>query len=67
MYIPSVPSTPKNFAYLQRQKEHFQKGAPPPDFPQNDGEIGFDGRASESDIISELGKKAMGLEVTASA
>jgi len=67
MYIPAVPATPKNAAYIEKQKEHFLKGAPPPDFPQDEGEIGFTGIATDSDFLSDVGRKAMGFEVSASA
>lgn len=74
MYIPSVPAIPRNAAYIQRQKEHFLKGAPPPDFPQNNGEVGCNGVGTEKDFMSDEGRKAMGLgspgvppEVSASA
>ncbi|KAF8521199.1 DUF1479-domain-containing protein [Hysterangium stoloniferum] len=63
MYIPAAPGTPKNWSYIERQKEHFLRGAPPPDFPQNDGEIGFKDLANEGDFLSELGKRAMGLGI----
>lgn len=67
MYIPAVPATPKNTEYVQKQKEHFLRGAPPPDFPQDEGEIGFQYLGNEKDIKYPLGRKAMGLPVSASA
>ncbi len=64
MYIPAVPLTPQNISYIQRQKESFLKGASPPDFPISKGENEFTGTAHQEDIMSVLGKKAMGLEVS---
>ncbi|KIJ22865.1 hypothetical protein M422DRAFT_196585, partial [Sphaerobolus stellatus SS14] len=67
MYIPAFPATPYNTAYVQRQKEQFLKGAPPPDFPQDEGETGFKGIGTDTDMLSEVGRKAMGFKVSASA
>jgi len=67
MYIPAVPAIPKNVAYVQKQKEHFLKGAPPPDFPQDEGEVGFRGIGTDNNILSDTGKRAMGFEVSTSA
>lgn len=60
MYISAVPSTPKALEYMQRQKEAFLKGLPPPDFPQWEGEAGFKGLATLEDMRGEVGRKAMG-------
>lgn len=66
MYIPAVPATPHNKEYILKQKQHFLIGKPPPDFSQNDGEIGFTNIANENDILNDLGRIAMGLgEVSA--
>lgn len=67
MYIPAVPATAQNLAYLDKQKEHFLRGAPPPDFPQNQGEIGFQYLGNDQDIVHPVGRRAMGLPVPASA
>ena len=61
MYIPAVPVTPQNVAYIARQKETFLTGAPPPDFPQGPGEGKFVGVGRPADIVHEEGKRAMGL------
>ena len=61
MYIPSVPLTPQNASYLTRQREAFNAGRPPPDFPQGRGETGFIGIGKEEDVIGEVGRRAMGL------
>jgi len=62
MYIPAVPTTIPNKAYIQRQLEAFIKGVPPSDYPQDViPEIGNKGVAVESDIVGETARRAMGL------
>ncbi|THH09868.1 hypothetical protein EW145_g1713 [Phellinidium pouzarii] len=61
MYIPAVPLTPQNLSYVARQKESFLRGIPPPDFPKGAGEGSFIGVGKETDVIGEIGRKAMGL------
>ncbi|TCD66348.1 hypothetical protein EIP91_001452 [Steccherinum ochraceum] len=63
MYIPAVPSTPQNMAYVHRQKESFLAGIPPPDFPRTQGESNFVGLGTLEDIESLIGKKAMGVAI----
>jgi hypothetical protein len=61
MYIPAVPLTPQNLAYVARQKKTFLEGAVPPDFPQDDGgEQNFVGRGIKADLRSEEARRAMG-------
>jgi hypothetical protein len=60
MYIPAVPFTPQNAAYVARQKETFLSGATAPDFPVTAGEGSHVGRGSEDDFMSDAGKRAMG-------
>lgn len=62
MYIPSVPYTTYNAAYVQRQKECFLQGLTPPDFPKYP-DIEYKGNASETDILSREGRAAMGFNV----
>lgn len=50
MYIPAMPSTPNNLAYVQKQKECFERGARPPDYPQGVGEDGWKGTGTTDDI-----------------
>ncbi|THH30269.1 hypothetical protein EUX98_g3936 [Antrodiella citrinella] len=64
MYIPAVPYTPQNAAYVERQKASFLAGIPPPDFPRGKGETEFVGFAKPDDIESSVGKKAMGFAIT---
>ncbi|KZT20478.1 DUF1479-domain-containing protein [Neolentinus lepideus HHB14362 ss-1] len=63
MYIPAVPCTPQNSEYLERQKEAFLQGIPPPDYPCEKGEAGFKGHGRVEDIVNPLGKRAMGLPI----
>jgi hypothetical protein len=61
MYIPAVPLTPMNQAYIETQKESFLTANRPPDFPaQGISEANFIGIASVEDITSAAGKRAMG-------
>lgn len=63
MYIPAVPLTPQNQAYVERQKAAFLQGQRPPDFPKGtgEGEGGYIGIASVDNVISNEGRRAMGL------
>ncbi|KAK0498496.1 hypothetical protein EDD18DRAFT_1157956 [Armillaria luteobubalina] len=65
MYIPAVPTTPINQAYVERQKENFLKAVAPPDFPvQTKHENSMVGFGKADDILNPLGRKAMGLPVS---
>ena len=61
MYIPAVPYTAMNKAYVDRQKERFLSRNRPPDFPQG-SEANFVGVATVDDITSSIGRVAMGFE-----
>jgi hypothetical protein len=62
MYIPAVPLTPQNQAYVERQKTAFLEGQRPPDFPRGTGpEADYIGIATVDDVISSEGRRAMGL------
>ncbi|KAI0775032.1 DUF1479-domain-containing protein [Trametes elegans] len=63
MYIPAVPYTPANAAYIERQRESFLQGIAPPDFPVTKGEIHCVGIGKADDIESPIGKKAMGFAI----
>lgn len=63
MYIPAVPMTPQNVAYIARQRESFLKGLAPPDFPPTKGEYGNAGLGQPDDIETPIGKVAMGFAV----
>ena len=60
-FIGSAPLCEKNARYIKRQKEHFLVGKTPPDFAQNDIEVGFKNRANEASL-SALGRSQMGFE-----
>jgi hypothetical protein len=60
MYIPAVPLTPQNEKYVERQKETFLKGLSPPDFPRAGGESEFVGVGGVADILTAVGRRAMG-------
>jgi hypothetical protein len=64
MYIPAVPLTPANARYVERQKDNFFKGVPPPDFPAAVTGVGLVGLGSAKDIEEPLGRKAMGLPIS---
>ena len=55
-----MPTTPKNLAYIQLQKEHFLKGLPGPDFPQYINESKYKNVAKEHDIKGAISRVAMG-------
>ena len=65
IYIPAMPETPVNAAYVDRQRECFLRRAPPPDFPQDHGERGFLFVGSEKDIVNAEGRRAMGFPAAA--
>ncbi|KAG6877918.1 hypothetical protein C0992_009000 [Termitomyces sp. T32_za158] len=64
MYIPAVPLTPLNQKYVERQREAFLKGECPPDFPKGPGEAIFTGVGKVDDILSPIGRRAMGLPIS---
>ena len=60
-YVPSFPATLRNAEYVARQRQHFVQGRTPPDFPPNDSEATFSGRATEQHLTG-LGRRLIGLE-----
>ncbi|KAH8547868.1 DUF1479 domain protein [Umbelopsis sp. PMI_123] len=58
-YIPVAPLCAINSKCLRRQRDNFDKGLTPPDFPGNNCELHFDDRAKPQDL-SDLGKLGMG-------
>lgn len=60
MYIGSTVGCEKNSAYLARQAPAFLAGKTPPDFPPDNFEVDFRGRATESDL-TPLGRSQLGL------
>ena len=59
MYIPAAPACARNRAFLPRQYAAFVDGRSPPDFPPDDIETGFAGRAGPG-LLSALGRAQMG-------
>lgn len=62
LYIPSVPLCKVNSRYVKKQRENFEQGVAPPDFPGGVGESQHMGRGDAGDIKSMAGRRAMGLE-----
>lgn len=62
MFIPAVPSTAQNIAYVEKQKEAFLEGRTPPDFPKG-LENGWVGIGRADDISNPMGRRAMGLSI----
>ncbi|KAM5537853.1 hypothetical protein V8D89_008495 [Ganoderma adspersum] len=62
MYIPAVPLTERNAAYLRDQRDTFLKGYPSPDFPGGEGESRFVGRGTVDDITHTDGRRMLGFE-----
>jgi len=62
MYIPAVPLTPQNQAYVEKQKSTFLSGDRPPDFPGGLSESNFMGVGTVNDIVGMVGRRAMGLQ-----
>ncbi len=58
LYIGAVPDCPRNRAYLARQWPAFLAGRNPPDFPADDLEADFAGRAGQ-EALSDLGRRQM--------
>ncbi|CAM0139195.1 hypothetical protein VKS41_002405 [Umbelopsis sp. WA50703] len=58
-YIPVAPLCSINSKYLKRQRDCFDGGYTPADFPGNHCELDFDDRAKPEDL-TDLGKFGMG-------
>ena len=61
MFIPAIPLTPLNQAYIDLQKTSFLSGDRPPDFPNGISESTFVGVATVDDV-GKAGRRAMGLQ-----
>ncbi|KAI9566894.1 hypothetical protein HD554DRAFT_2024990 [Boletus coccyginus] len=61
MYIPAVPNTPNNSAYVAKQVETFLTGQNPPDFDKVPEETTFVGLGADVDVKEPIGRVAMGL------
>jgi hypothetical protein len=62
MYIAAAPGCAKNDEYLKRQLPTFLRGESPPDFPVDNFETDFDGRATEASLTN-LGKQQLGFDL----
>ena len=61
VYIGSSPRCPRNERYAVSMLDRFDRGASPPDFPKEDFEVDFVGRATRDDL-NTLGRQQLGLE-----
>lgn len=65
LYIPACPLTEANARYLVRQRDHFQRGVPSPDFGGGEGESNHVGRPTAEDVAALSGPegiRALGLK-----
>ncbi|MEX3855838.1 DUF1479 domain-containing protein [Paraburkholderia sp. BR10923] len=62
MYIAAAPGCAKNDEYLKRQLPTFLRGESPPDFPADNFETDFVGRATEASL-TDLGKTQLGFDL----
>lgn len=62
MYIAAAPGCSKNDEYLKRQLPAFLDGSSPPDFPADNFETDFVGRATKANL-SALGKQQLGFDL----
>ncbi len=66
MYIAATPRCPRNDAYATSMLERFVSGRSPLDFPDDDFEIDFRGRATIDDLNS-IGRGFLGLPTAGAA
>jgi hypothetical protein len=62
-----VPTTKQNLEYIDRQRDTFERGVTPPDFPLADPETTYVGVGRPEHIQGNLGRRAMGLATSAAA
>jgi Protein of unknown function (DUF1479) len=60
MYIGAAPRCPRNDVYAATMFDRFLRGASPVDYPADDFEIDFEGRATVDDL-NETGRAQFGL------
>jgi Gig2-like len=60
MYIGAAPRCPRNDAYRATAFDRFARGASPVDFPADDFEVEFEGRATVDDLNDE-GRAQLGI------
>jgi hypothetical protein len=61
MYIPSVPLTPQNLEYVERQLKAFKDLKSPADYGNPRDEKNFVGTGTPEDIVGQSARRAMGL------
>ncbi|OJA13021.1 hypothetical protein AZE42_03520 [Rhizopogon vesiculosus] len=64
IYIPAVPQTPQNTAYVKRQAETFIIGTNPPDFAGDRTGLPYVGLGADADVVEPISRIAMGLPIT---
>lgn len=62
MYIPAIPLTSVNWAYAREQRDAFENGVPPQDFPGGEGERNHVDRGTPADIQGDIARRAMGFQ-----
>lgn len=62
MYIPAMPTTKMNAAYVEKQKDCFLRGVSPPDFPKSSQN--YIGVGTATDLLSPAGLHAMGFPIS---
>ncbi|KIL63988.1 hypothetical protein M378DRAFT_186857 [Amanita muscaria Koide BX008] len=67
LYIPAVPLTVDNAHFMRQQRENFEAGLPPPDFPGGKGESECVGRARGEDVKRPEARRVLGLDPFVSA
>ncbi|KAJ4251072.1 hypothetical protein NW762_011723 [Fusarium torreyae] len=63
LYIPACPTTRASLDYVKLQRDHFEQGVPPQDFPGGEGESKHIGRGELEDLrakASEASLRALG-------
>ncbi|KAN0092612.1 Protein of unknown function (DUF1479) domain containing protein [Tylopilus felleus] len=63
MYIPAVPKTPHNLAYVAKQAQTFLAGQNPPDFAKLKEGTTFVGLGTGVDVKEPISRVAMGLPI----
>jgi hypothetical protein len=58
MYIGAAPRCPRNDVYTSSMFDRFVRGASPVDFPSDDFEVDFEGRATVDDL-NDVGRRFM--------
>ena len=61
LYIPAIPTTKVNWEYVMHQRQCFERGVPPPDFPGGQGEAQYTGRGTPEDVKGDKARRSLGL------